>query len=226
MYKFEIHLHTNNCSACAISGPEEIIDIAYEKGYSGIVLTNHFYNGNTAINRKLPWKDFLEPYIEDYEIAKAYGKVKGITVFFGLEEGFAPGKEMLIYGLDPKKLLERPDFVGMQLEEKVEFIHSYGGICVFAHPFRNRQYIPNPDNQPDPQLFDGIEGYNLCNTSEENEKAMVWAINNKKVITSGGDVHRTEGFGKAGIEFSKPIRNYSDFVKRLKKGDFKLITEN
>ena len=66
MYKFEIHLHTNNCSACAISDPEEIIDAAVQKGYSGIVVTNHFYHGNTSIDRNLPWKDFMNSYINDY----------------------------------------------------------------------------------------------------------------------------------------------------------------
>ncbi len=223
MYKFEIHLHTNNCSKCASSSPEEMIDAASEKGYSGIVITNHFYLGNTNIDREKPWKDFVKAYVNDYKIAKAYGKVKGITVFLGFEESYAPGKEMLIYGLDPKKLIDRPDFIKMTAKEKTDFVHDCGGICICAHPFRARPYIPDPDAEPDPELFDGAEGFNLWNNPEENVKAFIWGINNKKILTSGGDVHNAESFGKAGIEFSKPIKNYSDFVKRIKKGDFKLI---
>ena len=65
MYKYEIHLHTNNCSACAISSPEEMVDIAAEKGYSGIVITNHFYHGNTGVDRNLPWEEFVSCFEKD-----------------------------------------------------------------------------------------------------------------------------------------------------------------
>ncbi len=224
MYKFEIHLHTNNCSGCAVSSPEEMIDAAAEKGYSGIVLTNHFYRGNTCVDRKLPWKEFVEAYVQDYKIALAYGKAKGIAVFFGLEEVYAPGREMLIYGLDPKKLIATPEFIHMDLKEMSLFVRENGGVCICAHPFRSRMYIPEPDAVTSPEYFDGVEGFNLCNQPEENEKAFVFGLNNKKIITSGGDVHNAADFGNSGIAFESPVKNYKDFLKRLKKGDFKLIT--
>ncbi len=223
MYKFEIHLHTNNCSACAISTPFEMVDAAVEKGYSGIVITNHFYHGNTRVDRNLPWKSFVGEYIEDYEDAKEYGVKKGITVFFGLEEGFAPGKEMLIYGVDPEHFLNHPEFIMMSAREKSEFVHECGGICICAHPFRNRSYIPDPETPPNPDLFDGIEGFNLANKPEENEKALIFAINNKKIIISGSDTHQKDNFGNAGIAFDTPVTDYSEFIDKLKKGEFKLI---
>lgn len=223
MYKFEIHLHTNNCSACAISDPEEIIYAAVQKGYSGIVVTNHFYHGNTAIDRNLPWKDFMNSYINDYLELKEFGKAAGITVFFGLEEGFAPGREMLIYGLEPQVFVGSPEFIMMSAKEKSDFIHENGGLCVCAHPFRDRSYIPDPKTPPNPDLFDGIEGFNLFNQSEENEKAFIFALNNKKFVTSGGDIHLAKDFGGAGIGFDTPVTDYKTFIEKLKTGDFKLI---
>lgn len=223
MYKFEIHLHTNGCSACGVSSGEEMVDAAVKNGYSGIVITNHFYHGNTAIDRGLDWKDFVGEYEKDYLRAKNYGERKGITVFFGLEEGFAIGKEMLIYGISPQDLILCPEFPRFSAAKKSRFVRSNGGLCICAHPFRHRDYIPDPDTPPDPDLFDGIEGFNLANTSEDNEMAMIFAVNNKKVITSGGDVHNAAKFGGAGIAFDTPVKSYADFLCRLKNAEFKLI---
>lgn len=223
MYKFEIHLHTSNCSACSKSTPEEMINAAVKHGYAGIVITNHFYHGNTAVDRNLPWEEFIGAYAADYNEAKRLGKKKGITVFFGIEEGFAPGREMLIYGITPEIFAEHPEFIMMSAKEKTDFVHENGGLCVCAHPFRHRGYIPDPDNPPNPDLFDGIEGFNLANQPEDNEKAFIYALNNGKFVTSGSDTHNSDNFGNAGIAFEKPVKKYSSFIKRMKKGDFKLI---
>lgn len=223
MYKFETHLHTNNCSACAKSSPEEYIDAALDKGYSGIVVTNHFYHGSTRVDRNLPWRDFVNAYIEDYLEFKELGDRHGITVLFGIEDVFADGKEMLIYGLDPQYLLDHPEFLLMSLKEKSDFIHECGGICVCAHPFRDRSYIPDPNTPPDPDCFDAIECFNLFNTVEANEKAFVYSFNNRKVMLSGSDVHHAKDFGHAGIAFDTPVTDYPTFLEKVKKGDFKII---
>ena len=223
MYKFETHLHTSNCSACAVSSGYDMVDAAKEKGYSGFVVTNHFYHGNTCVDRNLSWESFIAAYCEDYEITRDYGEKMGIQVFFGIEEGFAPGKEMLIYGISPEILTAHPEFIMFGAKEKAEFIHRMGGVTVCAHPFRSRSYIPNPDKEPDISLFDGIEGYNYCNAPEENEKALAFAKKNRLFATSGGDVHNSKNFGNAGIEFGTQIKDYNDFLTRLKNGNYKLI---
>ncbi len=225
MYKFEIHLHTSACSACAISTAEEMIDAAKENNYSGVVFTNHFYHGNTCVDRNLPWEDFVDAYANDYYRAKKYGEEKGIKVFFGIEEGYAAGKEMLIYGLSPEALKSYPDFICLSAKEKSEFVHNNGGITVCAHPFRNRTYIPNPDTEPPASLFDGIECFNFFNTDDENKKAFAFAQKNNLIETSGGDIHRSSDLGKAGINFNVPINTYEDFIENLKNGNYTLITE-
>lgn len=223
MYKFETHLHSKSCSACAVSDPSEIIEAAVKHNYAGLVITNHFYHGNTAVDRNLPWEEFVDAYEKDYLELKRLGEENGITVFFGLEEGFAPGREMLIYGVEPKVFKDHPEFIMMSAKEKVDFVHKNGGVCVCAHPFRNREYIPDPDTAPDPKLFDGIEGYNFCNEESENEKAMLFGINNGKFITSGSDCHHVKHFGQAGIAFKRPVKSYAGFIKKLKSGDYTLI---
>ena len=223
MCKFEIHLHTKGCSACGVSTAEEMVDTAIENGYSGVVFTNHFYHGNTCIDRNLPWKDFVGAYEEDYLRAKKHGEEKGIKVFFGIEEGYDAGKEMLIYGISPDALKNCPEFIMMNAQEKSDFIHKNGGITVCAHPFRNRSYIPDPNKEPPVEIFDGIECFNLHNLPEENEKAFLFAEKAGLLKTSGGDKHSSNDSGKSGIDFNVPINTYEDFLENLKKGNYSLI---
>ena len=59
MYKYELHLHTKEASACARASGAEMVDFYIQNGYQGMVVTDHFYHGNTAIDRDLPWEDFI-----------------------------------------------------------------------------------------------------------------------------------------------------------------------
>lgn len=226
MYKFETHFHTSECSACAVSSSKEMINAAKQKGYSGVVLTNHFYHGNTAINRKLPWEEFVGAYAKDYYAAREYGEKIGIKVFFGIEEGYGEGKEFLIFGLTPEVLTAHPEFNNMSIEQKAKFIRKNGGITVCAHPFRDRFYISNPNTPPNPDYFDGVEVYNHFNKPEENKKALEYAKKHKKIMTSGGDVHAAADVGVAGLDFSVPINTYEDFLDALRKGKYELITKS
>lgn len=224
MYKFEIHLHTSACSGCSVSASEEMLDAAYEKGYSGIVITNHFYHGNTCVDRSLPWREFVNAFAADYYNAREYGAKKGLTVLFGIEEAYSRGKEMLIYGLSPEIIADCPDFKTMNPRQMSDFIHKNGGIAVCAHPFRDRDYIPSPNTPPDISLFDGIEAYNHFNLPEENLKACILAENSGLFKTAGTDIHNYRDFGNAGIDFDYPVKSNGDFITQLKNGSYKLIT--
>ncbi len=225
MYKFETHFHTSECSACSVSTAKKMIYALKQKGYAGVILTNHFYHGNTAINRKLPWEEFIDAYAKNYYEAKNYGESIGMKVFFGIEEGYGGGKEFLIFGLSPDILIEKPEFNNMDIKDKADFVHKNGGITVCAHPFRDRFYISNPDTPPNPDYFDGVEVYNHFNKPEENRKAFEYAKKHKKIMTSGGDVHAAEEVGVAGVDFSVPIETYADFLNALKNGQYELIME-
>src|SRR5699024_11950905 len=66
-YRYEMHCHCNWCSACAHSSPQAMAQAYYQAGYAGMVLTDHFLSGNSAIDRSLPWKDKAEAYWRAYE---------------------------------------------------------------------------------------------------------------------------------------------------------------
>lgn len=79
-----------------------------KRGYAGIVVTDHFFYGNTAVDRSLPWKDWVEQFCKGYEHAKEEGDKIGLQVFFGWESGYH-GTEFLIYGLNKEWLFEHPE---------------------------------------------------------------------------------------------------------------------
>ncbi len=224
MYKYEMHIHNSGCSACGKSTVQEMIDAAREKGYSGIVFTNHFYGGNTGIDRTLPWIDFVGEYEKSYNEARAYAEQFDFDVLFGIEEGLGGGKEALIYGLSPEIIAAAPEFPNMNKYQKSDFVRQGGGIIVCAHPYRNRSYISDPDTDPDPALFDGVEVYNEHNSEDENNRAMAFAERHGLIKISGGDHHIAERLGASGIAFKTRIRNNKELVEALKSGEYSLIT--
>ena len=46
MYRYELHMHTKEGSACAVSLVEDMIKQYVKIGFSGAVVTNHFIRGN------------------------------------------------------------------------------------------------------------------------------------------------------------------------------------
>ena len=223
MYKYEMHLHSKGCSLCAIDTAEDLVVAAKDKGYSGVVFTNHFFHGNTSIDRKLPWKEFVMHYEEDYLKAKAIGDKLDIDVIFGIEEGLGYGKEILIYGISPKLIAENPQLKNMKLPELYKFIHKNGGFAVCPHPFRVRDYIKYPDAEPNLKYFDAIEVSNHCNTPYENLKAAEFAKRTGTPAIAGGDAHSINGIGMSGLAFNKRIRDSKQLIKALKSKKYRLI---
>ena len=61
-YRYETHLHTSQASACGSSKGSEHARFYKEMGYQGIIVTDHFFGGNTCIPERLPWKKRVERF--------------------------------------------------------------------------------------------------------------------------------------------------------------------
>ncbi|MEG1887477.1 MAG: histidinol-phosphatase, partial [Oscillospiraceae bacterium] len=214
MFKYEMHLHTRNCSACGVATSSEMAYSYACAGYSGIVLTDHFLKGNTAVDRRLPWADKMNKYHESYLELKTEGEKNGISVFFGLEYSTGRGIEFLTYGIDIDFLLRNPDINDLSLEEYCHRVHLAGGFVAQAHPFRNKPYI-DMTIKPQPQYLDGIEVYNQCNEKEWNDRALALAKEYNLCQISGMDTHDANFAGLAGIACKHPITTNSELVRVL-----------
>ena len=229
-YKYDIHVHDKLCSACAHNTPQEICEDYYKAGYSGICLTNHFLQGNTAVNRSLPWEEKMRCYYKSYlEARKFADKIADFDVFFGIEHLYekpSDGKEVLTYGIDLDFLLANPELHKLPLSEYSRLVHEYGGFISMAHPFRDRGYI-NKNVGPQFEYLDAVEVYNATNLPKENEKAEAYANTHSLAKTSGGDVHwvNQNEIGKAGIALKTKIHSSKELADVLKSGDYKLIID-
>lgn len=97
-YLYETHLHTSQGSACACCTGAEMAKACKEAGYTGIIVTDHNWGGNTAVNRRMPWREWVNEFYKGYEDAKRMGDNIGLDVFPGYEAGYQ-GTEFLIYGI-------------------------------------------------------------------------------------------------------------------------------
>lgn len=224
LYRYETHCHGSQCSACSRSTTQELVRAYWVAGYAGLVLTDHFIFGNTAVDRGLPWDAQMRCYYNAYLDAREAAKDLDFDVIFGIEHAYGDGKEVLIYGIDLPFLLENPDIPALTLDEVVERVHAYGGIVIQAHPYRDRSYV-NMNVGPREDLVDGIEVYNAGNQPGEDKKALRLSTKKDYIITSGGDVHRVGDpkLGMAGITLPYRIHDEKELVAALKRRDHRFI---
>jgi len=230
-YFYETHLHTNASSKCGQNSPEEMVVAAKEYGYTGIIVTDHNWYGNTCIDRKLPWDEHIREYCKSYERAKAKGDEIGLSVFFGWEAGYN-GTEFLIYGVDKEWLISHPEIKDASVKEQFSLIHSGGGIVVHAHPFREEYYIP--EVRLFPEFIDAVEGVNATHTSlasmhvpapEFDERAREYAKELKLPMTAGSDVHSTKMLG-GGIRTKNKLNSIKDFTELILSGDGYILDDS
>ena len=222
MYRYEMHIHTSPCSG----GGADIcdhIDALMKKGYSGMVVTNHFYFGDNRINRSLPWESFVDAYRQDYLYGLEYAKKLDFDLLFGLEEHVGNGLEILIYGITPDFLTAHPELKKASAEKYADAVHSAGGVLYQAHPYRDRSYIKTPGPLNCLHMLDGIEVYNAGNEQEWNEKARMLADELGLACIGGSDAHQPDKAGRSGIAAKERIRNNGDLVRILKKQEYRVL---
>jgi hypothetical protein len=220
LFLYETHLHTSQVSACGIFSAKQHVTFYKDAGYSGIVVTDHFFNGNCRIPRELPWEERIEQFCKGYEEAKEEGDKVGLSVFFGWEANFN-ATEFLIYGLDKEWLLCHPQIMSWSVEEQYKEVHAAGGYVVHAHPFRKRPYIEEIRLFPD--CVDAVEGINVGNRNDEfDRQAMEYAKKHKLPIIAGSDAHGIENY-RSGIAFKRKAENIGDLIDMIKAGKHEVI---
>lgn len=221
MYRYELHMHTCMGSACARNTIEEMITAYKKAGYAGMAVTEHFIRGNTAVDRSLPWDELVTAYAAAYLKGREYAEKEDFDLLFGIEEGYGGGKEFLAYGFEPQFVIDRPFLRNASVDVWAKEIHSVGGFIAYAHPFRDRDYIKDPNTAPDISIVDGVEAYNFCNKPNENEKA-VNCFKGKTILTAGSDIHSTDFNDSFGIELKERVSTSSELAKVLLTGDFNI----
>lgn len=222
-YLYETHLHTEEVSLCGkLSGAEQA-RLYKEAGYTGIVVTDHFFNGNTCIPKNLTWDERIDLFCKGYENAKDEGDRIGLDVFFGMEVTHKSA-EFLIYGITKEWLKEQKDMLSWTVEEQYHKVHAAGGYIIHAHPFRIRAYIDKIRLHT--EFVDAVEVVNVGNMNHEfDQKAEEYAKEHGFIMTSGTDAHGYEP-ARVGLDFSKKLNDIQDMIRGIRANDFKLLRYN
>lgn len=227
MYLYEMHCHTSESSKCGRGLGSEMADFFKRLGFSGICITDHFFNGNCAVPKELEWKERVELFCKGYENAKKRGDEIGLSVFFGWECSYQ-GTDILTYNLTKEWLLENENCDLLDPNAYCDLVHNSGGVVIQAHPFRERGYIPIIKLLP--RKVDGVEIFNAGNEDFENVMAEVYAKMYELPVSSGSDIHspNAKRVGKVELDFeAKSLKEITDAIinRKAKAGSVILESE-
>jgi predicted metal-dependent phosphoesterase TrpH len=222
-YLYETHMHTSEASACASSTAREMVAMYKEAGYSGVIITDHFLNGNTCVDRTLPWDKQIEDFLKGYEHAFKAGEELGIKVFLGWEYSYY-GWHFLTYGLGKEWLLSHPDLLSWPPEVYFDRARQDGGFIIHAHPYREAPYIRGTKFFP--EHVDAIEVINASHPDKSwNRKALDYAVKHHFPQTSGSDAHSVRDRFFGGMEFDTLLSSIEDLIAAIKSGKGRLLGE-
>ncbi|WP_124100183.1 histidinol-phosphatase [Ruminococcus sp. Marseille-P6503] len=218
----EAHLHTSEGSACAsVSGAEQA-ERYRALGYDTIFVTDHFFNGNSAVDRSLPWEERINAYCRGFENAQARGKEIGLTVLFGIEYTYGSA-DFLTYGVDKRWLVSHPELEDNDFFRYAALVHEAGGFLVHAHPFRRAGYLREIRLIPD--YTDAVEIINTHNKDGlSNERAKWYARQFDFCVTGGTDNHDVPAGEFCAVCTEKKITTVSDYISAVKNRKLTLET--
>ena len=214
---YELHLHTVQGSKCGKSTGAEHVRRYADLGYTGLIVTDHFFNGNCAVPPELPWDEKVRLFAKGYEDAKQEGDKIGMTVWFGFEFQFG-GNHYLTYGITPETLIAHPEIMEMSVKQYVEWVKSEGGYVTHAHPFR----LPGSSGLRFCQEVDAVEILNTSRPDEENDLAAGYAKLFGLPAVYGSDCHNVKQIRRGAISSDVKFESIDQMFAAIKAGE----TEN
>jgi hypothetical protein len=189
---YDFHIHTREYSDCSISSAEEMCQRAVEKGLAGIALTEH---------------DFWRPPSEIQELQQRFPE---LTIIQGMEHS-CPEGHFLVFLPNP----ENGDIPGWcSVLDLVPLVHNYGGIVIWAHPFRFSSKRPSWLRHAQP---DGLEiaSSNMHRQAEAMAKRI--AVQRNILTFRNSDAHDAFIVGSYGNELDIQLTCVEDFITYVRK---------
>ena len=214
-FLYDLHVHTAETSACARSMGADMAEFYKREGYTGFVVTDHFFNGNTTVrDESLSWEERVARFCLGYEHAKEKGDEIGIDVFFGWEYSYH-GTDFVTLGLDRAWLLAHPDVHRMDIPAYADLVHADGGFLIHAHPFLQASYINCIRLYP--KYEDAVEVINGGKPQDVNRQALDYARFYDKTETGGSDAHSVETKNLSGVVLPGKIHSTAELAPQLAK---------
>lgn len=214
-FKTELHAHTKPASGCSEIYPEELVENYARLGYSGVVISNHFYSGMRYYGDK---EKCLNAYLADFDKAVQMGNELGIHVILGCEIRFAENiNDYLLFGIDREFLKEAYAYLDKDLAVFAKDFRREGRVLLQAHPFRSGMALADPNS------IDGIETFNVH--PGHNSRIAVaarYAREHNFIVSAGTDYHHHGHEGLAGILTKTELKTSQDIAQVLRSRDYLL----
>jgi predicted metal-dependent phosphoesterase TrpH len=201
--KVVLHCHTKYSGDNYLE-PEELIEQAIKTNLDGVCITEHSFLLDSWVTEKIKLPE-------------------GFYVFRGVELYTSHG-HLLVYGLKEDSWDPWYTHNYLELFRVIEKVHSDGGICVPAHPFR--EWDSFGENVLKIDGIDAIETHNGLDSEDKNQKAIRAASMRNLPSIGGSDCHQKDQVGRAFTEFKNPIHTIDQLVEEIKKGNCKGTTRS
>ena len=184
---YDFHIHTREYSDCSISSADEMCQRAVDSGLAGIALTEH---------------DLWRPPSEIKELEQRFPE---LTIMRGMEHS-CPEGHFLVFLPNP----ENGDIPAWcSALDLIPLVHNYGGIVIWAHPFRFSSKRPSWLKHAQP---DGMEiaSSNMDRQAEARAKKIAAK---KNILTfRNSDAHDAFIVGRYGNELDIELTSVEDFI--------------
>ena len=219
MYYYELHMHTSDTSRCGKSPAADMVAAYKQKGFTGVVVTDHLMNVQSHAEPETDWNRRVEKQLAGYYAALEAGEKLGLTVYCGWELTYQDNAEdYLTLGLSSQFLYDHPWLERYDIEKYRDAVHAAGGILVRAHPYRRAWYIKKPYVERE-GIADAIEVFNGGNSSqEENDMALAYAQKHNMPMTGGSDAHHVDETARGYIALEKKAESYAELCEAIRTG--------
>lgn len=219
-YLYEMHAHVKEVSTCSNTEARKMVECYENRGYSGIVLTDHMNPSTFRVPKieHISWDEKIDHFLTGYNIVKEAAEGK-FNVLLGMEINFHNHpNDYLVYGVTEAFLRNNHNLLDLTPRKFAKIAHENGLIMIQAHPFRRGMQVE------DWKILDGYEIFNgNPRHHSSNEMAEIWAkAKNKTIVTSGSDFHEPEDAALGGIYFNCPINTNDDLLRELRSGNYRI----
>ena len=202
--KLDMHCHTKEGSPDCKMGLLTNIELLKEKGYQGMLITDHDSYKAYRYYKK------LDPKPADFVVLK------------GIEYDTIDAGHILVIMPTGVKL-PILELRGLPVALLIEIVHHYGGILGPAHPCGEKflsifNTLRTKKGENIYRKFDFVEGYNACEDLDSNNRAMMLARQYELPCFGGSDSHREDCVGLGYTILQEDITCETDLINYILSG--------
>ena len=207
--KLDMHCHTKEGSPDCKLELLENIELLKQKGYHGMLITDH----------------------DSYKAYRYYKRLRqkpqDFVVLKGIEYDTIDAGHMLII-MPVGVKLPILELRGLPVLLLIEIVHRYGGIIGPAHPCGEkflsiRNTLRGKLSRTIYRKFDFIEGYNACVDADSNMRAMRLASEYDLPCFGGSDSHKAACVGFGYTILQEHITTENDLIAYIRAGKSTVI---